>query len=390
MASHLAVRAIEDAVKHGKAIIKFLSANDVGATRSNQSGFLLPKGAWELYSPHAPKRGENLKSTVSVLWPNGSITQSCVTWYGRAKSEYRLTGGFNSEFPFIDADSVGSLLVLVPVNHANFVAYVLDTDDDIADVQAALGLEVIDVWGVYNPAGAALPETENECIDRQFREFAAKISGWPNTESISGATRSALLQCIRDFIRKTADAKLVDLMEQEFRLFKLVERQLCGPEIQRVFASVDDFVRTASSIMNRRKSRAGWSLENHVAHLLTEAGIPFAPRASEIDGEPDILIPSIEAYNDKRFPVEKLCMVGVKTTCKDRWRQVLKEGKRVPAKHILTMQRGISSKQLLEMKLASVTLIVPEALHKEYPKVPGVKLVKVAEFIDWAGKLVKV
>jgi hypothetical protein len=53
------------------------------------------------------------------------------------------------------------------------------------------------------------------------------------------------------------------------------------------------------------------------------------------------------------------------------------------------MQRGISAKQLLEMKTASVTLIVPEALHKDYPKVPGVKLVKVSEFIDWAGKLAK-
>lgn len=31
MASHLAARAIEDAVKHGKTIAKFISANDVGA-----------------------------------------------------------------------------------------------------------------------------------------------------------------------------------------------------------------------------------------------------------------------------------------------------------------------------------------------------------------------
>lgn len=29
MASHFAARAIEDAVKHGKAIVKFISANDV-------------------------------------------------------------------------------------------------------------------------------------------------------------------------------------------------------------------------------------------------------------------------------------------------------------------------------------------------------------------------
>ena len=141
--------------------------------------------------------------------------------------------------------------------------------------------------------------------------------------------------------------------------------------------------------MNRRKSRAGWSLENHVADLLTEAGIPFSARSAAIDGEPDIVIPSIEAYKDPSYPADKLCMVGVKTTCKDRWRQVLKEGPRIPRKHILTMQRGISAKQLNEMHAANVTLIVPAALHKDYPKVPGIKLVQVSEFLDWASALAK-
>lgn len=54
------------------------------------------------------------------------------------------------------------------------------------------------------------------------------------------------------------------------------------------------------------------------------------------------------------------------------------------------MQRGISEKQLKQMTKAKVTLIVPESLHRDYPKVEGVKLVRVADFIDWARALVKV
>jgi uncharacterized metal-binding protein len=53
---------------------------------------------------------------------------------------------------------------------------------------------------------------------------------------------------------------------------------------------------------------------------------------------------------DRHYPTNKLFMVGVKTTCKDRWRQVLNEAKRVKDKHILTTQQGISKRQLNDMK----------------------------------------
>jgi hypothetical protein len=77
-------------------------------------------------------------------------------------------------------------------------------------------------------------------------------------------------------------------------------------------------------------------------------------------------------------------MVGVKTTCKDRWPQVLKEAKRVAEKHLLTLQKGMGVKQLKEMRAANVTLVVPQAYHKFYPPYSktGVQLMTVQEFID--------
>ena len=82
-------------------------------------------------------------------------------------------------------------------------------------------------------------------------------------------------------------------------------------------------------------------------YVLRRAGIPFPVRPS-VDGKPDIIIPGEKEYRDSAYPTKKLLVVEVKTTCKDRWRQVLNEGKRVPEKHIITTQQGISGNQLDE------------------------------------------
>jgi hypothetical protein len=100
------------------------------------------------------------------------------------------------------------------------------------------------------------------------------------------------------------------------------------------------------------------------------------------DGKPDIVIPNEQAYFDTSFPLEKLFIVGLKTTCKDRWRQVLNEGRRVKAKHILTMQPGITSAQLEEMHTAGVSLVVPQSLHRSFPKERTINLLSVESFIQ--------
>lgn len=50
------------------------------------------------------------------------------------------------------------------------------------------------------------------------------------------------------------------------------------------------------------------------------------------------------------FPANKLVFLGAKTTCKDRWRQVLNEADRIETKYLFTLQQGISKNQLREMK----------------------------------------
>jgi hypothetical protein len=110
-----------------------------------------------------------------------------------------------------------------------------------------------------------------------------------------------------------------------------------------------------------------------------------------VDGtRPDVLMPGRKAYEDAvrgRYPTDKLIMMGVKTTCKDRWRQVLSEAPHIHTKHLLTLQEGISPRQLAEMHRNHVVLVVPEALHHTYPKDHEVRLLAVDEFIATARKI---
>lgn len=380
MPSVFCERAIENANRYGNALLKFISPNDVGDTGGHQCGFYLPKSAYRMFTPHAPVKGTNAKHWVNIEWQDERLTASVVTWYGtKTRSEYRLTR-FGRDFPFLTSDSVGDLLVLIPRTDTEFLAYVLDLDEDITEIQSALGVEAFETWGIYRN-GEPQFESHDECVDRHFRQLAQSFIRFPRGDVFSDESRKALTDCIRGFLSQTPDEILMASMEAEYKLFRLVERQICQSEITRIKKDVDDFLRTASSIMNRRKSRAGRSLENHVEFLLRKAKIPFEMRP-EVDGRPDVVIPNRRAYYDPNYPVEKLFIVGIKTTCKDRWRQVLNEGKRVPEKHIVTIQQGISSSQLSEMNDARVTLVVPKHLHKNYPQKSPVTLLDFERFVS--------
>lgn len=334
-----------------------------------------------MYTPHAPERGHNADERVEITWQDGRVTESRIVWYGEGtRAEYRLTR-FGRGFPFLNADTVGDLFVLIPQDHHHFTAYVLDLDEDIEELQAALGVEAFEHWGVYQ-GGVPRFETEDECVNRQFRAFAQELVAFPPGEAFSTEAIRILEECLARFREMNPDDRLMRSMETEYGLFRFVERQICQPDIARLFRDVDDFLKTAATIMNRRKSRAGRSLENHVHSLLDSAGIPHTMRSETIPGKPDVVIPSEDAYHDAGFPDERLFVIGVKTTCKDRWRQVLNEGRRIRTKHILTMQPGISAAQLAEMHEAGVTLVVPQRLHRDYPPDHEIELLNITTFIE--------
>lgn len=381
MPSDIADLALNDAIRHKNALLKFVSPNDAGLTGSHQCGFYLPKPAHRVLLPNfPPKDEENFTIQVKVLWQNYYRTDSTIKWYGKkTRSEYRLTG-FGRGFPWLTADNVGDLLVLVRTGDVLFHAYMVRLNEDIADIQAGLGVEIINTWGLYEES-EHFAEKEFNCIHEKFESYINQLVDFPDTTTISAKTLEAIVSCIKSFTKKELDKKLMLLMENEYSFFQMMEKKFCLNDIMHPFQSVDEFIATASRMLNRRKSRAGRALENHVGFLFHDANIPFDTRPN-VDGQPDILIPGKAEYENLGWPEDCLYVVGVKTTCKDRWRQVLNEARRVRRKHILTLQQGISARQMIEMRDSDVTLVVPKNLHSMFPLVEGMELLSVEDFVE--------
>ena len=89
------------------------------------------------------------------------------------------------------------------------------------------------------------------------------------------------------------------------------------------------------------------------------------------------------------FSVENLCTLAAKTTCKDRWRQILNEADRLrdENKYLCTMQQGISSAQMDEMQAEKVILVVPSAYIKTYPKEKQPRIWTVGKFVDYVKEM---
>ena len=78
-------------------------------------------------------------------------------------------------------------------------------------------------------------------------------------------------------------------------------------------------------------------------------------------------------------------MLGVKSSCKDRWRQVLAEAAKIPRKHLLTLEPRISSAQTTQMGAHDLQLVVPEPIHPTYIPAQRSWLWTLSDFIGHVG-----
>ncbi len=77
-----------------------------------------------------------------------------------------------------------------------------------------------------------------------------------------------------------------------------------------------------------------------------------------------------------------MILLASKTTCKDRWRQVLNEADRIKTKHLFTLQQGISKNQLEEMYKYDVCLVVPKPYLKSFPESFRERILTLENFVN--------
>ncbi len=368
--------------------VKRLSGNDTLLNRTHQAGPYIPKEVIDELVPSIrqstslnPRKwfrvsvdSHLLEENVSAIWYNNRIVSD------GTRDECRITNWGGNNSPILDPDSTGSIFILAfhktGGHDADEVRIWLCTDLEQEDlVENRIG--PVEPGARIFIAYTATSIVPRISYDRSQKPTSCLLSPseipptWlptfpPATEIVQKAIS------LRPARGKSADDRLMERKSCEYDVFRSVEEQYVLPQIRNGFSSVEEFLELANSVANRRKSRAGKSLEFQTKAIFDEEDIRYSHgEVSELNKKPDFLFPSAEVYHRSAKGEKNLFMLAVKTTCKDRWRQILNEADKIEVKHLLTVQEGISENQFREMQDSNVVLVVPRSLHTQY--VPAIR-----------------
>ncbi|HHY73868.1 MAG TPA: restriction endonuclease [Bacillus bacterium] len=369
--------------------IKKLSSVEVNIHRSNQHEFNGSKPLRNLFG------NDRLNDyPVTFLWlgdENEGISEDgLVTWYDArekhpTRTEWRLY--FKSN-PVIDWAQEGDLLIVARRPNDQVYMIVVKADSTFEnqllwlfgvsdEISFNFNFKPIEdghdpkvdfaVRYILEEMGIEIQDPDSVLLDTIIEPYIDK--GFPTTKEFSILARKSISNTSP---AEQPDLTLVRWMEQEEKLFKRLERYIVQDKINQGFnnsgeTDVEDFIKFSLSVHNRRKARVGYALENHIEEIFIQNGIKHSRGAiTENKSKPDFLFPDISYYKNPDFPVSNVTMLGVKSTCKDRWRQVLSEAARINTKHLFTLEPGISENQTMEMQSSNLRLVLPQPLHETY------------------------
>jgi hypothetical protein len=386
--------------------VKRLSAVEADTIRSNQHEFNGVAGLCEILG----KPDGKVRYPTSFIYLNDQQEdpvpeEGVLTWYdarqkarmerGVLRYEYRLY--FPTNLVSLRAKE-GDLLVIAKRPNDSLLAIVAEKDSTIAfqiawlfgfpqlsdpSFQIRENLESehdrIEFASriVLESIGIAVEEAESSLLDGILAKFGATF---PTTREFSAYAQFSLKDIS---LMDGPDTVLMAWMEREEILFRTLEKHIVSERLSKGFNDVDSFMSFSLSVQNRRKSRAGLALENHLERLFGEYSIKYTRTPiTENRSKPDFLFPGQTEYRDPLFDPLDLTMLGVKSTCKDRWRQVLAEADRVAEKHLLTLEAAISPNQTDEMKSKKLTLVLPQRLHGTYSPDQQKDLINLSTFTE--------
>jgi len=379
--------------------VKYLSANDTYA-KAHQGGPYLAKDLIPSVFPTLAARSlveENPDTIIAASLDSHTYSREIrVVYYNsrllgqkNGRDEARMTRWGSLDVPLVAAESTGALVIF-----AYHTRHGRDADacriwlcrssaeedlvlDRVGPVEPGSGL-------IYSSAGSTLPVVSNISLKQScFLNAVDLPDAWRQEFPSGEAIIAEVVRRLPLSRAKPPDLRLLHRRKCEYEMFRSIEEFYTMPRIDEGFASVDLFVNLANAVTNRRKARAGRSLELHASRIFNEEALLYSHgERTEDKRTPDFIFPSIERYHDKSWSPNRLRMLAAKTTCKDRWRQILNEAERVGRKHLLTLQEGVSLAQFREMQQSDVVLVVPEPLIGKYPADVQPDLIGLGSFIN--------
>ena len=325
-----------------------------------------------------------------------------LTWYDARennpkRTEYRL---YYSSSPVIEKAVAGDLILIGRTGENNLV--VIIAQQGSTSEQQLLWLFGLEEVGnkfivrdfkeddiqlnyaghyIITSLGFEIPDTAPDYLEAMIRNFGKEF---PPTAKFSAYARSTISDVSPV---DEPDHTLIAWLEREVLLFKTLEKHIVAEKLEQGFgetgSDVDEFISFSLSVQNRRKSRAGHAFENHLAIIFDSNYVLYSKGAkTERNNKPDFLFPDIKQYHNSEFSASLLTMLGVKTSAKDRWRQVLSEADRINEKHLITLEPAISTNQTEEMTAQNVQLVLPQPIMETYSQDQQNKLKNLSEFID--------
>jgi len=391
--------------------VKRLSAVEIDVGRSNQHEFNGSKEMRGLFGEPAGKVHFPARFLYLCDDDDEPVSgEARLTWYdarekarmerGVMRQEYRLY--FPSISPVSQCAAEGDLLLVAKHTDGGVLVIVAEKDTlierqllwlfDLSEKLAHPGFSVRaeletnqDKIGfaarvILEQIGIATEEEAPDYLEQMLARFG-KI--YPKAHLFSAYARSTLngVSSLDD-----PDGALIAWMEHEEILYRTFENHLLCEQFQKIGnAETKDagpIIKAVQSTLQRRRSRAGLALENHMEQIFREHDITYT-RGGITEGrlKPDFIFPGIANYHDVAFSENALTMLAAKTTCKDRWRQIRNEAKRIPLKHLLTLEPGISENQTSEMQAENVQLVLPGNLHDFFTPAQQTWLMDISGFI---------
>lgn len=371
-------------------VAKRLSANDTGATKSHQVGMYLTKPVGFAVAPDLGITVLNPKRTmVFTLESHDQRAKPDLTYYnnrffGGTRDEFRITRFGGRGFALQDPESTGALLVLaVRPGTAQMTAWMGRDVDEEARLEAFTGpvLPGIVAWRRSGAGATQVFEEELTAVDACRPEPGDLPAEWlavfpRGAEVAAEARRRAAVD------GESPDRRLIRRIHCEYELFKVIERAHVEPKLPGLH-DVDLFLALARSVLNRRMSRAGSSLEHQLGHVFVEEDVAFEPQYRTEPGSiVDFIFPSGSRYAALNGSKGSVHMLAAKTTLKDRWRQIVDEGAKFSTKHVFTLAEGTSEAQFADMSEKGLVLVVPRQNVVKFPVAVRPNLLDLDQFID--------
>ncbi len=390
---------------------KRLTAVEVDRMKSNQHEFHGGKKMEKILGSSS----ETVKFNTRILYFTDQdadpIVEECIlSWYDTRKNQPHRDAEYRLYFPDnipVQCASIDDYLIVARRPDNSLLAVIVENATTMErQIRWLFGLCNDEIPGLSIRADL---ESEQDRINFASRFILEQIGIEPEEDAPNFLDQ--MLECFDGGFPKTSvfseyarstlpdvsaiehpDEALICWMEREEILYRTLEKHFLGDGLTALIKRNEElvepscFVKLVQSTLQRRRARAGSALENHLEQIFTVHNVTYTRQGvTENRQKPDFIFPGIEMYHNTQFPACRLTMLASKSTCKDRCWQILTEADRIPEKHLITFEPGISENQTEKMKSKRIQLVLPKALFSTYTNAQCRWLMSLATFIYHAS-----